>query len=144
MSRWAFVVSKANLPMLHTWLDRAAAVGMRVTFQEQKRSGAQNAAMWSLLTQIARQRPVHNGVKMTPDLYKSVFMQALGCEAVMMPTLEGDGFFSIGHRSSDLAKQEMSDLIELMLAWSAREGLNIEHFGPDGAANDSDSQERAA
>lgn len=128
MSRWAFIASKANVAELHRWLDRAASARMRVTFQEQKRSDAQNAAMWSLLTQIARQRPVHNGVKMTPDLYKSVFMQALGCEAVMMPTLEGDGFFSIGHRSSDLAKQEMSDLIELMLAWTAREGLTVEHF----------------
>ena len=128
MSRWAFVVTKQNVAELHTWLDRAAAVRMRVTFQEPKRSEAQNAAMWSLLTQVARQRPVHNGVKMTPELYKAVFMQALGCEAVMLPTLECDGFFSIGHRSSDLAKQEMSDLIELILAWSAREGLDIEHF----------------
>lgn len=131
MSRWAFIARKSNVAELHRWLDRAAAAGMRVTFQEQKRSDAQNAAMWSLLTQIARQRPAHNGVKMTPDLYKSVFMQALGCEAVMLPTLEGDGFFSIGHRSSDLAKAEMSDLIELMLAWCAREALTVEHFDAD-------------
>jgi hypothetical protein len=109
------------------WVEQAP-VGTVVEFRQKGRTGDQNSAMWSLLTQINRQRPVHNGVKMSAVLWKAVFMQALGAELVMLPTLEGDGLFPFGHRSSKLTKDEMSNLIELMLAWAATEELVIEHF----------------
>ena len=109
------------------WIENAPD-GTVVEFKQKGRSSDQNAAMWSVLTQINRQRPVHNGVKMSAVLWKAVFMQALGAELVMLPTLEGDGLFPFGHRSSKLTVSEMGDLIELMLAWAATEGLTIEHF----------------
>jgi hypothetical protein len=106
-----------------------------VEFKQKGRSNDQNAAMWSVLTQINRQRPVHNGVKMSAVLWKAIFLQALGAELVMLPTLEGGGLFPFGHRSSKLTKDEMSNLIELMLAWAATEELTIEHFdGPQEVA----------
>ena len=129
--------------ILRTRQDRGRAVrwietapdGTVVEFKQKGRSNDQNAAMWSVLTQINRQRPVHNGVKMSAVLWKAVFMQALGAELVMLPTLEGGGLFPFGHRSSKLTKDEMSNLIELMLAWAATEGLVIEHFdGPQEVA----------
>jgi hypothetical protein len=109
------------------WVEQAP-VGTVVEFRQKGRTGDQNSAMWSLLTQINRQRPVHNGVKMSAVLWKAVFLQALGAELVMLPTLEGGGLFPFGHRSSKLTKDEMSNLIELMLAWAATEELVIEHF----------------
>ena len=116
------------------WIENAPD-GTVVEFKQKGRSNDQNAAMWSILTQINRQRPVHNGVKMSAVLWKAVFMQALGAELVMLPTLEGDGLFPFGHRSSKLTKDEMSNLIELMLAWAATEELVIEHFdGPQAEA----------
>lgn len=129
--------------ILRTRQDRGRAVrwietapdGTVVEFKQKGRSNDQNAAMWSILTQINRQRPVHNGVKMSAVLWKAVFMQALGAELVMLPTLEGGGLFPFGHRSSKLTKDEMSNLIELMLAWAATEELVIEHFdGPQEVA----------
>jgi hypothetical protein len=129
--------------ILRTRQDRGRAVrwietapdGTVVEFKEKGRSNDQNAAMWSVLTQINRQRPVHNGVKMSAVLWKAIFLQALGAELVMLPTLEGGGLFPFGHRSSKLTKDEMSNLIELMLAWAATEGLTIEHFdGPQEVA----------
>jgi len=128
--------------ILRTRQDRGRAVrwietapdGTVVEFKQKGRSNDQNAAMWSVLTQINRQRPVHNGVKMSAVLWKAVFMQALGAELVMLPTLEGGGLFPFGHRSSKLTKDEMSNLIELMLAWAATEGLTIEHFDEREAA----------
>jgi hypothetical protein len=129
--------------ILRTRQDRGRAVrwietapdGTVVEFKQKGRSNDQNAAMWSVLTQINRQRPVHNGVKMSAVLWKAVFMQALGAELVMLPTLEGGGLFPFGHRSSKLTKDEMSNLIELMLAWAATEELVIEHFdGPQEVA----------
>ena len=128
--------------ILRTRQDRGRAVrwietapdGTVVDFKQKGRSNDQNAAMWSVLTQINRQRPVHNGVKMSAVLWKAVFMQALGAELVMLPTLEGGGLFPFGHRSSKLTVSEMGDLIELMLAWAATEGLTIEHFDDREAA----------
>jgi hypothetical protein len=116
------------------WIENAPD-GTVVEFKQKGRSNDQNAAMWSVLTQINRQRPVHNGVKMSAVLWKAVFMQALGAELVMLPTLEGGGLFPFGHRSSKLTVSEMADLITLMIAWAATEGLTIEHFdGPQEVA----------
>lgn len=93
-----------------------------------KRTDDQNRALWSLLGQIHKQRPTHNGVKMTPELWKAVFMDAWGAEMSFLPKLDGDGRFPTGHRSSQLTKHEFSGLVELILAWTAREGLVIRHF----------------
>lgn len=109
------------------WVEQAP-VGTVVEFKQKGRSNDQNAAMWSILTQINRQRPTHNGVKMSAVLWKAVFMQALGAELVMLPTLEGGGLFPFGHRSSKLTKDEMSDLITLMIAWCDQNGVTLEHF----------------
>jgi hypothetical protein len=116
-------------------IDRAPA-GYAVDIKEAKRSDEQNRALWGLINQIQRQRPSHNGVRMDADLWKAVFMQALGVEMKMLPTLDGDGFFPIGHRSSQLTVSQFRDLLEIMLAWCAREGLEIKHFddGQGGAS----------
>lgn len=128
----------SNTPciIIRTAADRQRAIrwvsqmpfGGVVEFKDKKRSTEQNAALWSLLTQITRQRPVHNGVNMSAVLWKAVFMQALGVELVMLPNLDGSGLFPFGHRSSKLTVPQMADLIELILAWSAGEGLSIQHF----------------
>lgn len=114
---------------------RNAKDGWLLEIREPTRSTEQNAALWSLLSQVARQRPTHNGVKMSPELWKTVFMDAWGAEVTFLPKLEGDGMFPAGHRSSHLTVGEMASLIELILAWTARQGLTIRHF---------DEQEQAA
>lgn len=119
MSRAVLILgSKAMRDKAAAWIANAP-VNTRIEFREPKRSLPQNDRMWAMLTDITKQRPFHNGVKMTADLWKAVFMQALGSEMTMLPTLHGDGFFPIGHRSSELSKAEMTDLIDLMHAWGA-------------------------
>jgi hypothetical protein len=51
-----------------------------------------------------------------------------------LPTLEGDGMFPAGHRSSHLTVGEMTSLIEFILAWMATAGLTIQHFDEKAAA----------
>lgn len=113
---------------------RNAKNGWLLEIREPTRSTEQNAALWSLLSQVARQRPTHNGVKMTTELWKTVFMDAWGAEVTFLPKLEGDGMFPAGHRSSHLTVGEMASLIELILAWTTREGLTIRHFDEQEAA----------
>lgn len=113
---------------------RVAPDGWTLELKAPKRSDEQNRALWGLLNQIQKQRPTHNGVKMTAEAWKAVFMQALGAEMVFVPTLDGTGMFPMGHRSSQLTKSEFAGLLELMLAWCATEGLEIHHFDDDRAA----------
>lgn len=125
----------SNGPKAHAWVEKALRAGDKVMeIRDRKRTDDQNAALWSLLGQIQKQRPTHNGVKMTPELWKAVFMQAAGAEVVFVPTLEDGGMFPLGLRSSQLTKTEFSDLLECVLAWTAREGLEIEHFDDRRAA----------
>lgn len=114
-------------------IDRAPP-GYAVDIKESRRSDEQNRALWGLLNQIAAQRPVHNGVKMTAELWKSVFMDALGSEMQLMPKLDGDGFFPLGHSTSRLTVSEFAGLLTLILSWTAREGLVIRHFDEGAAA----------
>ena len=125
MSRAVLILGgKAQRDRATAWVSNAP-VNTRLEFREPKRSLPQNDRMWAMLTDIAKQRPNHNGAKMTADLWKAVFMQALGAEMTMLPTLECDGFFPIGLRSSELSKSEMSDLMELMTAWGAAHGVTF-------------------
>lgn len=137
--------SKANRALAKQGIDRAPE-GYVVELREAKRSDEQNRALWSLLNQIQKQRPTHQGVKMSAELWKSVFMQAAGHEIVFVPTLDGDGMFPIGHRSSQLTKGEFADLLTVILAWTAKEDLTIAHFDADSseAAPVVSERERAA
>jgi len=134
MARHLLRLTNSRRAEAHAWVDRAIQLGREggrawtLELREAKRTDDQNAALWSLLGQIAKQRPTHSGVKMTPELWKAVFMQAWGAETVFLPTLDGDGMFPAGHRSSQLTVPEMADLLTLILAWTAREGLEIKHF----------------
>lgn len=122
MSRWAFTVSKNNVQMLHNWLDRAAAIGMRVTFQESKRTNAQNRLLWPYLTAISQQLEWH-GQRYTPDDWKDYLMHQLG-RGRWMPAEEG-GMVPIGMRTSNLSKQEFGDLITLIQAFAARHEVEL-------------------
>ena len=96
--------------------------------RERTRTDDQNDALHGLIDQILKQRPVHRGVRMDKARYKAVFMQALGHEMTMLPTLEGDGFFPMGLSTSRLTVGEFANLMELILAWCAREGIEVKHF----------------
>lgn len=100
----------------------AAPFGTRVEFKASKRSLPQNDFMWSMLTDIAVALPWH-GIKLKPDDWKLVFLDALKREVRMVPNLDGDGFVNLGRSSSDLSKSEMGDLIELIRAFGANHSV---------------------
>ena len=125
MSRPLVILNtKANRQTAANWCMNAPE-GTQVEFRERLRTDDQNRKMWASLTDLARQRPFHNGVKMSPDTYKAMLMHALGHETRFIPTLDGDGVFPLGFRSSRLTIPEMSDLLELLQAFAAREGVTL-------------------
>ena len=128
--------------VINTTADRArvaryvatAPFGTRVQLLASKRTLPQNARMWAMLTDIARQKD-HGGRKYTPDQWKCLFMHACGREMQFVPSLDGASFMPLGYRSSELSKQEMSDLIECMLAWGAENGV-VFHDQPPAVPED--------
>jgi hypothetical protein len=100
----------------------AAPVGTRVEFKAVKRTLDQNSKFWALLTDVSEQIRWH-GVKLRPDDFRLIFLDALKQEMRLVPNLNGDGFVNLGRSSSDLSKEEMSNLIELIVAWGTQHGV---------------------
>lgn len=124
MSRYAFT--------LHSAADRdralrtiaAAPEGSRVEVKAAKRTTDQNSRMWAMLTDVAQQLPWH-GVTLRPDDWKLIFLDALKRERRMVPNLEGNGFVDLGRSSSDLSKEEMGDLMELIASFGANHSVTF-------------------
>lgn len=108
-----------------------APPGTRVEFKKPKRTLDQNAKMWAMLTEVAEQVPWH-GLKLTPDDWKLIFLDALKREVRMVPNIDGNGFVSLGRSSSDLSKDEMGMLLELIMEFGARR--DVVFSGPESEA----------
>ena len=102
--------------------SRKLPTGTRVEYKSPRRSLPQNDRMWAMLTDVATQLPWH-GLKLSPDDWKLLFMDALKRELRMVPNLDGNGFVNLGRSSSDLSKAEMTDLIEIIAAFGTNHGV---------------------
>lgn len=103
---------------------RIAPAGTRVEFKQAKRTLPQNARMWAMLTDIARQLPWH-GLTLSADDWKLIFLDAMKREVRLVPNIDGNGFVSLGRSSSDLSKEEMGELMDLIEAFGARHGVRF-------------------
>lgn len=103
------------------WLAKAPP-GTRVTFQASKRSLPQNDRMWAMLTDVASQA-THMGKHYTADQWKILFLHACGREVQFLPALDGSTFIPWGQSSSELSKDEFSELMEFIAMWGAEHGV---------------------
>lgn len=104
---------------------KSAPSGCIIEFKQSKRTLDQNSRMWACLTQIAQQVEWY-GQKLSADDWKDVFTASLR-KARVVPGLDAGTFVPLGMRSSDLSKQEFSDLLELINAFAAERGV-VFHF----------------
>jgi len=122
MSRALLTIrSTADRERAAKWIAQAPS-GTRVEFKATKRSTPQNDRMWAMLTDVADQLDWH-GEKLKTHEWKLLFLDALNGELRTVPDLYGIGAVSIGRSSSDLTKDEMSQLIELIAAFGAEHGV---------------------
>ena len=119
--------SKEDRAKLHKWLDAAPDL-TRVTFVGPKRSLPQNAAYWSALTDISRQAEYH-GLKLAPEDWSQLFLDALNREARLVPNLDGNGFLALRMSSSALSHEDFSGLLHIVHEWGARNGIVFRHQG---------------
>ena len=96
--------------------------GVLMKLSSTPRTLAQNDKLWVLLSDISRAKP--NGIIQTPEVWKCLFMHALGHECLFVEGLNGEPF-PAGFKSSRLSKGQMSDLIEFIYAWSAQNNVEL-------------------
>ena len=101
----------------HRLID-AAPAGSVLNIKPPRRTSDQNALMWCLLSDVSRAKP--EGRELTPEVWKSLFLHALGHAQRFETALDGNGVVPIGFRSSRLTKDEFSDLIETIREYGVR------------------------
>ena len=125
MDRTAFTITSRG--QLETAFRNAAKLAFPFVLELRpvKRTDDQNALMWCLLEAFERQAELA-GKRLSKEQWKCVFLQALGREMEVLPTLDGKSWFPSGFRSSRLTKAEFSQLIELIQAEAAMRGVEWE------------------
>lgn len=91
-----------------------------VVIKEPTRSDDQNAKLWPMLQDVARQVDWY-GTKLADHEWKDVFTASLR-KSKVTPGLDG-GFVVLGQKTSTMTKREFSDLLELMYAFGAEKGV---------------------
>lgn len=121
MTRYLFTIKTGADKLKIADAISAAPIGTRVELKAAKRTLPQNDALWACLSDIAAQK-THNGRRYTPEVWKALFLHGLQKEVQLIPTLDGSGLLPLT-RTSDLSKQEFSDLLEFIQAWCAENGV---------------------
>jgi hypothetical protein len=93
----------------------------RVEFKAPRRSLDQNALLWQRLTEVSEQVEWY-GQKLSPEDWKDVFSASLR-KARVVPGIDAGSFVPLGMRTSDMTKQEMTDLLELIGAFGAERNV---------------------
>lgn len=120
MSRALVIIrSAADRARIAKWAE-SVPVGTRIEFKAPRRSLEANAKMWAMLTEVAHQVDWY-GEKLSAEDWKDVFSASLR-RAKVVPGIDG-GFVPLGMRTSDMSKDEMSALIELIYAFGAERGV---------------------
>jgi hypothetical protein len=129
MTRYSFVISNDEARRNAIRCCQQAPFKTRVDIKAPKRTLPQNSRFWAMLSDVAAQLSWH-GVKLKPEDWKIVFLDALKREVRMVPNIDGNGFVQLGRSSSDLSKEEMGELMELIQMFGATHGVVFHDSDP--------------
>lgn len=114
------LIGQTQRQYAHELID-TAPLGHVMRLGAETRRDAQNRKLWPMLQDIQQQVPDMR--TFSQDDIKSRFLNALGTEMRFLPTLENDGMFPVGLRSSTLTVAQFSGLIELLYQYGAQHGV---------------------
>lgn len=95
--------------------------GYIVEIKPPTRSLMQNSRLWALLTDVASQ-VVWHGRKLDQESWKHIFTSSYK-KMDVVPNLEGTGFVALGLSTSKMTKGELNDLMTLIEAFGAQNGV---------------------
>jgi hypothetical protein len=124
MSRATVIIrGPADRSLIAKWAANVAE-GTVVEFKSARRSVDQNALLWARLGEISR-GVVWYGQKLSADDWKDVMTASLR-KARVVPGLDAGSFVPLGMRTSDMTKEEMTALLDLIDAFAAEQGITFE------------------
>ncbi|MCL2452074.1 MAG: recombination protein NinB [Alphaproteobacteria bacterium] len=126
MSRNAVLIRKDSDRSLIAIWARNAPFGTTVEFRSPRRTTEQNAMLWSLLGQIAKQVEWY-GRKYCAEDWKEICTASLR-KAEVVPGIDPGTLVPLGMRTSDMTRDEMSALIELIIAFGTQHGVKFREF----------------
>lgn len=92
-----------------------------VTVKPPTRSLEQNARLWAMLNDVAKQVEWY-GKKLDAEDWKHVFSASLRKLAVV-PNIDGTGFVALGLSTSKMTKAELGDLMTLIEVFGSERGV---------------------
>lgn len=116
------IKADSDRSQIATWA-RNVPVGTTVEFRAPRRSNDQNALMWSLLSQISKEVDWY-GQKLSGEDWKDVLTASLRRTRVV-PGIDIGTFVPLGMRTSQMTKEEISELIELIYAFGAQQDVRF-------------------
>lgn len=119
------IKAQADRNLIARWAQNVE-IGTTVEFRSARRSTDANALMWSLLGQIAKQVTWH-GQKLTAEDFKDLCSASLRRYS-LVPGIDPGTFVPLGMRTSQMTKDEMTDLIELIVAFGTEQGVKFREF----------------
>jgi hypothetical protein len=96
------------------------AVYLEIGRHEESRNNEQNKKGWAMYGDLANQLDWY-GEKLTPEQWKELLSHDWQAQKIV-PAISG-GFCALGVRTSRLKKREMAELIELVYAFGASNGV---------------------
>ena len=114
------VLTQQIWPLLKSLL--MAGHRMVVEIKPETRTLAQNARLWAMLTDVAKQVDWY-GRKLSAEEWKHVMTASMTKQDVV-PGIDG-GFVVLGKSTSKMTKSEMSELQQLIEAFGAQQGVRF-------------------
>lgn len=126
MSRNAITLqSKSDRERATAWIANAPT-GSTMEIRAPRRSCDQNSLMWSLLGQVSKQVEWY-GQKLSSEDWKDICSASLRRYNVV-PGIDPGTFVPLGMRTSQMTKEEMTQLIELIIAFGTERGVAFREF----------------
>lgn len=116
------IKGRADRNLIERWAH-GVPEGTTVEFRAPRRSIDQNALMWSLLQQISKQVDWY-GQKLSSEDWKDVLTASLRKTRVV-PGIDAGTFVPLGMRTSQMTKEEISELIELIYAFGVERSIHF-------------------
>lgn len=104
------------------WIGQAKP-GTKVEFKAPRRSLDQNALMWMRLGEIAKGVEWY-GQYLSAEDWKDILSASLR-KARVVPGIDPGTYVPLGMRTSDMTKEEMTNLLELIGAFAAQQGVEL-------------------
>jgi hypothetical protein len=121
MSRALVVIrTQADRNLAAKWAQ-GVPYGSRIEFKKPRRSLPQNDLLWARLTDVAQQVEWH-GQRLSPADFKDMFTASLR-KARVVPGIDPGSFVLLGLHTSDMDKEEMTALLDLIDAFGAEHGV---------------------